>query len=152
MTEVFELEVPLVNGRPALSANQRLHWRRKAEVTAAVRDGVAWRAKAARIGAQDHILVRLHFAPQDRRRRDASNLMPVQKAAVDGLVEAGVVPDDTARWVTELMPKLHTWTGGARRMWLAVHPRDALSAEDHAAIDEDTRFERAADAAQGEGE
>lgn len=143
--QVFELPVPLVNGRPPLSANQRLHWRKKAGLVATVRDSVAWRAKQARIGGQEHIVVQLHFAPQDKRRRDASNLMPTHKAGVDGLVIAGVVPDDTARWVTELMPVLHEPNGGARRMWLEVRP--ALSPEVREWIAADSLAERALDAA-----
>ena len=146
-SEVFELKVPLVNERPALSANQRLHWRRKAELVAMVRDSVAWRAREAHIGAREHIVVRLHFAPQDKRRRDASNLMPTHKAAVDGLVVAGVVRDDTSRWVTELMPVLHAADGGARRMWLEVRSLPRMSAEELAWIDEDHHHKLNADAA-----
>jgi crossover junction endodeoxyribonuclease RusA len=151
--DVFELKVPLVHERPPLSANHRVHWRKKAELVAMVRDSVAWRAKQAHIGRQDHIVVALHFAPQDKRRRDASNLMPTQKAAVDGLVLAGVVEDDTARWVTELMPVLHEPDGGARRMWLQVLTAGGVSAVDRAGIAVDVAHERAADAAdRDEGE
>jgi crossover junction endodeoxyribonuclease RusA len=146
--EVFELKVSLINEKPPLSANQREHWTVKAGLTKRVREEVAWRARAAKIGRQDHVVVQLHYAPQDKRRRDASNLMATQKPGVDGLVDAGVVPDDTARWVTELMPVIHEPNGGAKRMWLAVQTRPGLSAEDLAAIDEDTRFERTSDASQ----
>lgn len=117
---VFDLKVPLVNEKPPLSANQRLHWRAKADRTATVRESVAWRAKQAGVRPQMHVIVQLHYAPQDRRRRDPSNLMATQKAAVDGLVDAGVVPDDTPLFVTELMPVIHEPDGGAKRMWLRV--------------------------------
>lgn len=148
----FELKVPMVPGKtdaPPLTANQRLHWRRKAALTAMVREAVAWHARD--IGQYPHVVVQLHFAPQDKRRRDPSNLVPTQKPAVDALVDAGVVPDDTPRYVTELMPVIHEPDGGVRRMWLSVRPTPgAVSETDRVAIAEDTRFERTADASGGE--
>lgn len=147
--KVFELKVSLIDEKPPLSANQRLHWRKKADITASIRREVAWWAKAARIGPQDHIVVQLHYAPQDKRRRDAANLTATQKPSVDGLVDAGVVPDDTARWVTELMPVIHEPNGGAKRMWLRVLTSDGLSAADREWIAADSHFERTADAAEG---
>ncbi|HEX3778495.1 MAG TPA: hypothetical protein VHX38_02430 [Pseudonocardiaceae bacterium] len=128
MTARWELDVPLVvpgtTGKlQPLSANDRLHWRIKAGHVATIRTGVAWRAKEARIPPQDHITVQLHYAPGDSIRRDASNLTATQKPAVDGLVDARVVPDDTAAWVTELMPVLHLRHGSffrVRRLWLVV--------------------------------
>lgn len=48
----------------------------------------------------------MEYLPRDRRRRDPSNLMPTQKAVVDGLVDAGVVPDDCPPFVTEWMPTI----------------------------------------------
>jgi crossover junction endodeoxyribonuclease RusA len=87
-----------------LSANDHWHRLTLAPHIAQIRRDVAWRAKALHIPPQQHITVGLHYAPGDNRRRDASNLMACQKPAVDGLVDAGVVPDDTALWVTERMP------------------------------------------------
>ncbi len=117
--EVYELDVPMIRDLPPLNANQRLHWRAKSQRTALVRDAVTLLARNARIPTGRHLVVQLHFRPGDNRRRDASNLVPTQKPAVDGLVRAGVVPDDTAEWVTEKMPKLHPGRG-QRRLWLTV--------------------------------
>jgi hypothetical protein len=50
--------------------------------------------------------VRLHIDVPDRRRRDPANLTPVTKAVVDGLVDAGVWPDDTPDWITTIEPRL----------------------------------------------
>jgi crossover junction endodeoxyribonuclease RusA len=104
------IDVPLViagkRGNAPLTANARLHWRRRAEYVKTIREVVAARARHIyRIPPQDHITVGLHYAPGDHLRRDASNLMATQKAAVDGLVGI-VVPDDTARYVTERMPTI----------------------------------------------
>lgn len=117
---VFEINVALLDGKPALTANQRMHWAAKARLVAAVRESFAWRVRADRVEPQSHVTVQLHYQPQDRRRRDPSNLMPTQKACVDGLVDAGVVPDDTPKFVTELMPVIHEPDGGRKRMWLTV--------------------------------
>lgn len=115
----FEIDIPMVGNRPPLNANQRLHWRQRAQRVALIRDAVTLLARNAHIPTGRHLVVQLHFQPGDNRRRDASNLVPTQKPAVDGLVRAGIVPDDTAEWVTEHMPKLHPGKG-QRRLWLTV--------------------------------
>lgn len=145
--QVIDLHVPLVNDLPALTANQRLHWAEKARRTEMVRTAVAWRARQLKIPPQEYVIVQLHYVPAVQRRRDASNLAPTQKPAVDGLVDAGVVKDDTAEWVGELMPIIHPPGPGPARMWLAVSV--GVSREDRLAIAADTLVERAADAASG---
>lgn len=148
LNEPVKLHVPLVADKPALTANQRLHWAEKARRTAMVRNHVAWRARQARLTEQAHVVVQLHFVPPDSRRRDPSNLAPTQKPAVDGLVDAGVVKDDTPQWVTELMPVIHPASFGVARMWLEVRPAPPdLSDEDRHAIAEDALFDRTRDAA-----
>jgi crossover junction endodeoxyribonuclease RusA len=117
--EVYEIDIPMIQDLPPLNANQRLHWRQRSQRVALIRDTVTLLARNAHIPAANHIVVQLHFQPGDKRRRDASNLVPTQKPAVDGLVQAGIVPDDTAEWVTEHMPKLHPGPG-KRRLWLTV--------------------------------
>jgi crossover junction endodeoxyribonuclease RusA len=90
------------------------------------------------------VIVQLHYVPSTKRRRDASNIVPTQKPAVDGLVDAGVVRDDTAEWVGELMPVIHPLAPGPARMWLAVSV--GLSREDRREIALDSLAERARDA------
>jgi crossover junction endodeoxyribonuclease RusA len=122
MTEpiaVYELEIPLVDNRPPLHANQRLNWRQERRLKILVREAVEWRCKEARIGAWQHITVGAHYLPGDNRKRDASNLMPTQKVSLDACVRAGVVPDDSATWVTERMPVIEQGDG-PRRLWLRV--------------------------------
>lgn len=92
--------------RPPLSANQRLHWAQKARITRQIRRDAFLLAKAAKIPACERIIVRMEYLPRDKRRRDPSNLMPTQKAVVDGLIDAGVVPDDCPPFVTEWMPRI----------------------------------------------
>lgn len=88
--------------KPPLSMNERTHWRNKAKKVALLRAQVS--ELAAGIGPLDHAIVGLHYVPRDVRRRDADNLMPVLKAAADGLVDAGVVLDDTPELMTKQMP------------------------------------------------
>lgn len=51
-------------------------------------------------------LVELTLPVVDRRRRDPHNFAPTLKHAVDGLVDAGLWPDDTPEWVRTLEPTL----------------------------------------------
>jgi crossover junction endodeoxyribonuclease RusA len=153
---IFELPVPLIVDKPPLTANQRLHWAEKARRTRKVRESVCWRARQQMMTPQSYVIVQLHFRPNDKRRRDPANLVPTQKPAVDGLVDAGVIPDDTPEYVGELMPVIHEPTGWPASMWLAVsvrvlRPAPQLSAADRAWIAEDSKAERAQDAAEGAG-
>lgn len=122
---VYELELPLLHNKPPLTHNQRLHWREKAKRTRGLRDAVCWLAKAAKIPAAHRLVVQLHFATGDKRRRDSPNLTATSKPAIDGLVDAGVIPDDHDGYVTEVMPAIHPGPG-TRRLWLSVEiPEEA---------------------------
>lgn len=93
---------------PFTSANSRHHWRQRAQNTAVWRQAAHLLARQAKIPPSGHITVRLDYWPKDRRRRDPDNLVPgVLKPAVDGLVDAGIVPDDAPDYVTLTMPKIH---------------------------------------------
>lgn len=115
VTDSWRIDVPMVVGNPLrpLTANDHIHWRTKASYVKTIREGVAWTAKSL------HITVQLHYRPGDNVRRDAPNLTATSKPAIDGLVDAKVVPDDTAVWVTEVMPTLVTGKG-SRQLWLTV--------------------------------
>jgi len=119
VTARWEIDVPTLDNKPPLNANQRLHWAEKNRRTALVRDGVYWRAKP--LAAVGMITVHLRYTVTDKRRRDPSNLMPTQKAAVDGLVQAGLVPDDCPPWVLELVPVIER--GPGPRLYLVVQER-----------------------------
>jgi crossover junction endodeoxyribonuclease RusA len=101
-TRTYRLSLPW--RRPPLSENQRLNWQAKARITKEVRRTVGWLATAASIPAAYHCEVILYWAPGDRRKRDVENPTPTLKACCDGLVDAGVVEDDTPAWMTKRMP------------------------------------------------
>lgn len=83
---------------PPLRSNDRLHWAEKARVTKTVRRATAYLA-ACHEPVRAPVQVRLVWYVTDRRRRDASAPDPTLKAAQDGLVDAGLIPDDDARTV-----------------------------------------------------
>lgn len=92
--------------KPPLSANQRMHWAVKARTTKEIRQASMLALRAEGVPPCKRVRVRLLWAVSDKRRRDPSNMMPTQKAVVDGMVDAGVVPDDTPEFVVEEMPRL----------------------------------------------
>lgn len=90
--------------RPPLNANQRIHWRTKAALTKQVRAASFYAAKQAGILHCDKVRVTLTWFVRTSNRRDADNVVPTLKACCDGLVDAGVVPDDTPDLMEKIMP------------------------------------------------
>jgi crossover junction endodeoxyribonuclease RusA len=93
----YVLDVP----RPDewISANERTHWAVKARKTKIWRARFAAEAQHLPHMSRIHILAEIRNAGHNRRR-DATNLAPTVKAAVDGLVDAGVIPDDNDGVIT----------------------------------------------------
>lgn len=94
MTTVITLEPPA----KFINANDRLHWRKKAELTK------AWREAAANaVGFEPYHYTRAHITAAIRFpnniRRDVHNLYPTVKACVDGLVDALLLPDDSDAYI-----------------------------------------------------
>lgn len=110
-----------VDGERPVTSNEvrSQHWRKVQPRLANFRGAGGLLARELGIPACEQIAVRLYAYPPDKRRRDASNLMPTMKAMVDGLVDAGVVPDDTAAFVVEEMPRL--LDDGDKRWRLDLH-------------------------------
>jgi len=100
-----------------LSPNSRMHWRKKAKVTADYREECGWTAKAfiadqcpycGPLSKSRHLALTppvravVTFVVPDRRPRDMDNLLASLKAAWDGLTDAGVLTgDDAARFAVE---------------------------------------------------
>lgn len=113
-----------------LSMNDRQHWRPKARLVGYVRRITLLLAQQHRIPPVDRIAVELHYAPRDQRRRDPLNLVATLKPVEDGLVDAGVVPDDTEQYVEPTMPVIDppTGKGNLGRLYVVVRelpPRPA---------------------------
>ena len=97
--------IALPAGLKLINANHRLHYRQKGERTARLRAAAMEAvsecpalmkalaaAKPEPLFQRAHILGVVH--PGSRRRADPANLYPSFKAAVDGLVDAGLFDDD----------------------------------------------------------
>lgn len=89
--------LPIARGH-LLTANDKLHWARKASLTKQLR---RW---GYLLGREGRGVERLHLARArvvfevaypDRRRRDRHNMAPTIKAMMDGLIDAGLLPDDS---------------------------------------------------------
>jgi crossover junction endodeoxyribonuclease RusA len=90
-----------IAGSAWISANQRGHWTTRAKLTAGWRQAAGWLARQAGVPAlgQTRIVAELEMVPRRRVRIDPANYAPTAKAAVDGLVDAGIWPDDSSGWV-----------------------------------------------------
>ena len=97
--------IALPAGLDLLNANQRLHHAPKAKLTAAIRAAAheavtkdsnlmaaLAAAKPGPLFQRVHVLGILH--PPKNDRRDPANWYPSFKAAVDGIVDAGLLEDD----------------------------------------------------------
>ncbi|MFJ2780233.1 hypothetical protein [Kitasatospora sp. NPDC087315] len=89
---VFVLRLPpnlvLLNG------NHRLHWAVKARRTKAIRDAAGWTARQHKVPALRRARITFVVHPGRAGRLDPHNWYPSAKAAIDGLVDARVLPDD----------------------------------------------------------
>ncbi len=74
-------------------------WRSGAGMKERETSKVAWHAKAARLPSfASPVRVRIAWH-EPNARRDVDNVRFGAKFVLDGLVEAGVLPDDSQRWV-----------------------------------------------------
>ena len=89
--------------RPVMTSNdqRRWHWTKVREAKAGMQSAVWAAAKKARIPTlTEETTVTVTWYPPDRRRRDPDALSPFLKAAMDGLVQARVLHDDSHPWVS----------------------------------------------------
>lgn len=136
---VWTLVLPYTS--PPLTMNDRLHRHARSRTVRQVRASAAVLARAHQVPRLDRIAVELHYVPRNAGRRDPINLAPTAKACEDGLVDAGVVPDDDPRYVlptpavidppsVELPPSL-----GACRLYLVVREVEPAPLMSDAAAD-----------------
>ena len=105
---------------PPLSLNQRGHWAAKARATRDVRSRAAWLVRAARVAPLARVEVQLGYTPPDRRRRDTDNLVATLKAIADGVVDAGVVPDDTPEFMSKPEPVITDPDKARAGLWVRL--------------------------------
>lgn len=114
--------IPLTDRKPPLNLNDRGHWAKAAPIKARLREEARWQARSAGIPrGVPHIHTRLYYRAPDRRHRDEDNIIATAKPLWDGLVDAGIVADDTSAYMTKYMPRiLPPEKGKPPAMWLDV--------------------------------
>jgi len=110
----------LIKGmREWITSNQRLFWRVRSDRTKAWRSLACARAKEMGLPPMEQARIVAEFRFSDKRRRDPANWYPTVKACVDGLVDAGMFPDDNAHHV--LGPDMRLGPV-VNRGWQGIHP------------------------------
>lgn len=89
-----EYVVALPPGLTLLNANDRLHYHARARIVRDIRAAAKLIAKNNRIPPLTIVRIIGVLHPTRRGHRDSHNWFPTLKAAVDGIVSAGVLPDD----------------------------------------------------------
>lgn len=114
--------IPLSYRRPPLTTNRmpRNHAHR-ARVVREIQDEVGWRVKGFEPVAAP-VVVRLIWTVPDHRVRDASGPDPTLKAAQDGLVKAGVLPDDRHEIVRRSYCEIEHKPGEPMSMRIEIAP------------------------------
>jgi Holliday junction resolvase RusA-like endonuclease len=90
----------------------------EAKLTAMVRS--AARVRFWTFPAVGRVEVTMIWTVKDRRRRDAENPVSTLKALCDGLVDAGIVPDDTPEFMVKHMPVIRYVKGAQPDIQLQV--------------------------------
>ena len=116
---MYDLRIDLPWTRPPLTANQRMHWAEKSRVTREVRQTTCLLARSRKAPSTSRLVVTLHYRQAVKRRLDAHNLYALVKPCVDGLVDAGIVPDDDTEHVSTPEPVIHP--PGKPALWLELH-------------------------------
>lgn len=91
---------------PPLSLNYRMHRMQEAALTKQVRAATHVKATAAGIPPLTRCEVSLIWFVATRHRRDDENPVLTMKAMCDGLVDAGIVEDDTRQFMVKHMPEI----------------------------------------------
>lgn len=88
---------------PWINANARDHWTKKGRLTRSWRSASAAWAKHQKLRpVTQPVVIVATVVKTNSRRFDVENLAPTVKAAIDGLRDSGVLPEDDTRWVTEV--------------------------------------------------
>ena len=97
--------IALPAGLKLLSLNDRLHWAARHRRAQALKKAAWARTLQAKIPPLERAAVIVEYRPPDRRHHDAENTCAASgKAAIDGIVAAGVLPDDECpRYVSKIV-------------------------------------------------
>lgn len=110
-----------------MTMNDREHWRARAKRVAEWRQyaTLALAFKRWKLGPSE---LTFEFEVRDKRRRDPHNYYPTIKAIVDGLVDAGLWPDDTPDFVSTREPSFAVTPKGCRPcVNVTITPREVAA-------------------------
>lgn len=108
-----------------LNANQKPHWAKQNKLAQAWRHGahIYARQQKAPKGLQ-RARVDVYVWKSSRRRYDPHNLMPTMKPVIDGLVDYGLLPDDSHEFLEGPFP--HHGGYGPEKLVVVVQPLPPL--------------------------
>jgi len=101
-TEPRILRSELPPGLPTLNANDRTHHMARAKRTQLIRAEAYKAVKAQSFMPMAKVRIRCIYRAPDNRKRDVVNLYPSFKAAIDGIVDSGLIRDDNDFVVKEV--------------------------------------------------
>jgi hypothetical protein len=107
------VSVPVVVPAPeVITLNARAHWTANHRAAAALRLRGGWAARTSGAPhlARADLTVWVVYPARVTRRRDVSNYLATVKPLLDGMVDAGVLPDDDDEHLTG--PDLRPYHGG----------------------------------------
>lgn len=82
--------------------NKRMHYHAKAALTKEWREAFWAAAKQAKIPHLDRVAITAETHLRGRRSQDVAGNYPAVKAGIDGLVDAGVIPQDDPEHLVSL--------------------------------------------------
>lgn len=97
------------------------HWVR-AKLTREWREAFGWLARAERLPPLAWASIIAQPSQKGGRLQDAGGCAPAVKAAVDGIVDAGVLPDDSPEYVKALTYLRPLRGEPALTLWIAGQP------------------------------
>lgn len=130
MTHTIDFDLDTV---PIRGQNAHDHWRNRQQHSKHVRTRVAWLAKAKMPAVpfdNGPVHVRFTLLAPDRRRRDPDGLATACKPVLDGLVDAGWMPDDSWHHVDAVTYSCFPAKDVAQEPGWVVHISQAVFCDD----------------------
>ena len=121
MTALRRWRIKLPYEVPPLTLNKSksMHWAPKAKVIKELRELAFWQARSHKIPPLDRVRVMIEWRVPDKRKRDVDNPVETVKPLADGLVDAGVVPDDSWQYMEGKGVEI-VYDKGVRELFLTI--------------------------------
>lgn len=117
--KAFTLELPKL--ADWLNLNTKRHWAKNAKLVKAWRHGAHIIARQHRLPKGfERVQVEAYVWKSSRRQYDPHNLMPTLKPVIDGLVDYGLIPDDSTTHLAG--PFIHHGGYGPEKLVLVIQP------------------------------